>query len=81
MAQAAPDTQDSYGWLAAGVDAPLVGRIQRLFDMSSACDIVDIAARSDLETNLIARVHTGMGRALGIDRLMRAAAAITPSDQ
>jgi glutamate dehydrogenase len=81
MAQAATDATDLYGWQAAGVDVPLVNQIQRLIEMSSACDIVDIAARALLETSLVARVHTGIGRALGIDRLLRAAAAIAPSDQ
>ncbi len=73
--------EDTQGWIDGGCDRGLALAVQSLSDLAAAGDIVDIATTSNMETGPIAAIHQSLGRALGIDRLSRAAEIIHPADQ
>jgi glutamate dehydrogenase len=78
---AATARSDAQTWINAGVGADLASAVAGLGELSAAGDIVDIARRNNMDTARVAAVHLALGRALGIDRLSRAAELIHPTDQ
>ncbi len=58
-------------YIDAGVKEPLARKLAGLEAMSSACDIVEVAAKADLKVNVVGKVYFELGARLNLSWMRR----------